>query len=173
MKLLLQSVPFMSHFLPRLTVHSYTSSSLFRSPLLIYTSCSPSAPSTPVSTASTLSFILFLPLSFLYTDFLSIPSSLHTHFILHHSAFKACPSLISYCHDSPSLSPPFSHMLPHPHICFLWSTLHPQTRYHITSPGMIFTSSLNRDQYTPVLPNPEFSLPKCPKLGNWGLPFHQ
>lgn len=113
MKLLLQSVPFMSHFLPRLTVHSYTSSSLFRSPLLIYTSCSPSAPSTPVSTASTLSFILFLPPPPSSTQ-IFFPSHLHFILTLSSTTLPSKPVPASYPTVTIALLSPL-----HSHTCFL------------------------------------------------------
>lgn len=46
--------------------------------------------------------------------------------------------------------------------------------YHITSPGMILLLlCLSGYRYSPLSLHPEFSLPKCLKLGDWFLPCYQ
>lgn len=132
MKLLAWSVPFTSHFLPRLTVHSHTSSFLSKCPSRPHIH----PPSTPASPQLHPALLSPLPHPHLFCPILPHPPS-HFPLILSafliftsvstHSAPVVFPSLTSNSHLHASSLGFFlrPHTVPHPYISFLWNSHSP------------------------------------------------
>ena len=150
------SVPFTSHFVPRLT--DLTSPPLqpgspFQAshPSLIHTSCSLSAPA----------LLSPLPHPCLFCATVTSSFSLHTHSLLIASllCILTLPPLCPVLALQPPLIltaalslPSCLHFLPHPPTCVVRSHLRPYRSYHVTSPGTIlFLHCLNRDGGTSLV----------------------
>lgn len=181
MKLLVWSVPFTSHFCPRLIVSSHTSFSLSWGPFqashlsIPYQYFPIQALITSISTAPS---YLFCPISH--------PPPPSTHCLLSPSvcflsSFHLPPSLpqqpFSALHIIPilmvasSFSPLYLYSFPHLH--GKKKPVPTSILYYITSLGMIvLLVCLNVDRQSPFLFHPEFPLPECLKPKYWFLLFH-